>query len=127
MPLRERDVLTMDQPAAAMTARICDHLRHGAGPRDAAEAAGMSPEEYERLLREDPGFAAALRRAQAECAVAMARRIEAVADREWRAAEAWLKHRRADWSDDKASGDGPNGLCLFRQVVFDDDPEAVDD
>ncbi len=116
----------MDQPAA-VTARICEDVRNGAGPRDAAEAAGMSPEEYERRLREDPGFAAALRIAEAACAVARARRMHAVAEKEGRAAEAWLKRRRPDWSDDKAADEGPNGLCIFRQVVFDDDPEAVDD
>ena len=80
--------------------RACDLLRQGCTRKTAAAGAGVAFTTFLRWERGFEGFATALTRAEAECAIQMTRAITHAAEAgDWQAALAWLKAMRPeDWA-----------------------------
>jgi hypothetical protein len=82
--------------------RILDALRVGATQKDACAAAGISWETFDEWCKAFPEFSESVTRAEGACAALMAATIYQAAreQKDWRAAESWLKRRRREeWGD----------------------------
>lgn len=82
--------------------RIVDALRVGASRKDACDAAGVGERTFYEWLEDFPQFSQAVTHAEGACASLMAATIYEAArgQKDWRAAESWLKRRRREeWGD----------------------------
>lgn len=111
--------------------RILDALRVGATQKDACAAAGISDQTFLNWTRDSVDFLDAVMRAEAACAAVMAATIyeAAIKQKDWRAAESWLKRRRKDEWSERQEMTGSGGGALRIEIAYadntTDDPQAA--
>jgi hypothetical protein len=108
---------TKRTPAAEQV--IIERIRTGSTIKDACTAAGISDQTYLNWTHDSLDFLESVTRAEAECAAEMAASIHqaATVQKDWRAAESWLKRRRRnEWGDNVAVRADTEALAIIADL-----------